>query len=238
MGRQSGGSRQARRAQARRQQQQSERGSGSRPVTPSGRGTVIRRPVGGGPNWQLIAGLVVVLAAIGIFAWAVTHERGSSTTASGNSTPTTIGPGPTVNGIACDQGMSSGPSFHIHAHIAIYDKGKLQPISADYGHYYNKDCLFWLHAHDTAGIIHMESPHPIHPTLATWYQIAKLTLPSAGDKLPRITPRPGEQERAYVNQKLYHGNPMGIPLTKHENITIEFGPPWVAPKAFTFPAGY
>lgn len=236
MGRQSGGSRQARRAQARRQEQRSERGSGSRPVTPA-RGAGARRPAGA-TNWSLIAGAVVVVVAIAIFALAVSGAGGSFGLGSKSATsvPATIPPGPSVAGIGCDDGMT-GPSFHIHAHLAIYDKGKPETISSDYGHYYNKDCLFWLHSHDTTGIIHMESPHAIRPTLATWYKIARLTLGSAKDTVPRITPLPGEQERVWVNQKPYHGDPMQIKLSKHENITIEFGPPWVKPKPFTYPSG-
>jgi hypothetical protein len=132
----------------------------------------------------------------------------------------------------------TGSFFHIHAHIAIYVKGKQQTISPDFGHWYDKDCLFWTHAHqDVNGIVHIESPNHLFPTIAQWYKVAQTTLPPAGDTVPQITPRNGEQEKVWVDQKPYHGNPMQIHLKAHTNVVIEFGPPWVTPKPFTFPSG-
>ena len=59
-------------------------------------------------------------------------------------------------GIGCDQGMPAG-GYHVHAHLAVYVKGKPFTIGSDSGHYYAKDCLYWLHAHDSIGIIHIEA---------------------------------------------------------------------------------
>ncbi len=240
MGRQSQ-SRQARRAQERRQREHGtkgepslgsggRRGAGHRPTT-HGRSR-------SGPNWSLIAGGGVVAIAIVVFILAVAgvfNIKGSGAAAGATAT---IGPGPSIAGIGCDQGMTNPTAPHIHAHIAIYVKGKLQPISSNFGHDYNHDCLFWMHAHqDVNGIIHLESPVAVHPPLSTWYKILKETLPQSGAKVPQVAPTAGEQEKVWVNLKPYHGDPMNIKLYRHTNITIEIGAPFTPPKPFTFPQG-
>lgn len=40
--------------------------------------------------------------------------------------------------------------------------------------------------------------------------------------------------KVYVDQKPYTGNPRDIVLVKHKTITIEIGPPFVAPKPYNF----
>jgi hypothetical protein len=219
--------RQARRQALRRQQQMQARGHKQGPF-----------------SWSFIAGAVVVVAAIAIFALAATGVFKSGTgsasglsSADATATAVTqfIGTGPTINGIGCDQGMTAG-SPHIHADVKIYVKGVLQPLNQNVGHDYNDDCLFWVHEHADAanGIIHMESPKPIHPTLATWNKIA---LRSVGKNAElQLKPKAGEQQRVYVNLKRYYGDISTLPLQKHMNITIEYGPPWVKPTAFNFAA--
>lgn len=213
-------SRQTRRANERRAQERAQRAQRSR-----------RRNT----NWSILGGGAIVVAAIIVFL-VFALKGGGSTAAAGSSTSATpqIPNGPTIGGINCDQGMTAG-SFHIHAHLAILDKGKPVTIGSDFGHDYNHDCLYWLHAHsDYNGIIHMESPHTIHPPLATWLNIARETLPQSGETVPRLTPLAGEQEKVYVNMKPYYGDPLKIKLYNHTQVTIEFGPPFVAPQPFDF----
>jgi hypothetical protein len=203
-----------------------------------------RRQKQGPFNWSFIAGAVVVVAAIAIFAAAATGVfKGSSSTANGATGPAAtataeaqfIGNGPTINGIGCDQGMTAG-SPHIHADVAVYVRGVLRPLNANVGHDYNDDCLFWVHSHGDAayGVVHMESPHPIHPTLATYNKIALRSVSKNAEI--QLTPKAGEQQRVYVNDKLYHGDISRLPLQNHLSITIEYGPPWVKPHLFNFAA--
>ncbi len=240
MGRQSQ-SRQARRAQERRQRDKEDQKGA--PATGARRSSVSRRGSsrGGlrnGPSWSLVAGGAVVAIAVIVFALAVSGAFKGASAANGANGTLTIPPGPVIAGLHCDQGMTSNSYYHIHAHLSIYIKGVEQTISPDFGHDYNDDCLFWMHAHaDENGIIHMESPNAIHPTLATWHAIAEKTLPQSGAKVPPITPPAGLQEKAYVNMKPYNGDPTQIKLYKHTQVVLEFGPPFVAPKPFTFPQG-
>lgn len=240
MGRQSQ-SRQARRAQERRQREKEgikeAQSTGARGRPPTSRGTA-RGRASSGPSWSLVAGGGVVAIAIVIFVLAVSGVfKGGGASANGPGT-LTAPPGPVIAGIHCDQGMTSTSSTHVHARVSIYIKGVEQTISPDYGHDYNDDCLFWMHAHqDVNGIIHMESPYPIHPTLATWHLIAEKTLPQSNAKVPPIVPPAGLREKAWVNLKPYNGDPTQIKLYRHTQVVLEFGPPFVPPKPFTFPPG-
>lgn len=210
--------RQARRAAERRQQQQKARGRAS-----------------SGPNWSIIGGGAIVAAAIIVFL--VFALKGSPTNgAAGSATPTAFPNGTPINGIGCDQGMTSGAAPHIHADLAIYDRGKYVGLDPNVGHNINQDCLYWVHAHADAavGVIHMESPHVIHPTIATYIAIARKTVGAA--HAADLSPKPGEVRKVWVNEKPYYGNPLDIKLYKHMTVTVEFGPPFVKPKPFNFAA--
>jgi hypothetical protein len=203
-----------------------------------------RRQRQGPFNWSFIAGGVVVVAAIAIFAVAATgifKSSGSSANGVSGAAATAtaisqfIGNGPTVRGIGCDQGMQAG-SPHIHADVVVYVRGVKEPLNQNVGHDYNDDCLFWVHSHADAsvGVVHMESPKPIHPTLTTYNAIA---LRSVGKNAEiQLKPQAGEQQRVYVGDKLYHGDISRLPLQNHMSITIQYGPPWVKPKLFNFAA--
>jgi hypothetical protein len=215
MGRQS---RQARRAQERRAQHQRRRQSQQTRFT---------------FNWQVVAGLAVVLAVAGILGFKALSGTSASTNSA--TSTSTIPAGPPVMGIGCDQGMPAG-GYHVHAHLAVYVKGKPFTIGSDSGHYYAKDCLYWLHAHDSIGIIHIEAPHPTQPPLGAYLEILGKTNPSGA---PPITPAPGQSRKVWVNGQPYAGDPAKIPLKLHENIQIDIGPPFTPYQPFDFKAhGY
>jgi hypothetical protein len=197
-------------------------------------------------RWPVIIGAAVVVAAVALFALAaVGIFKGSGPTANGISAPDatataiaqTLGSGYTVDGIHCDTsgGMAPG-SPHIHADVVIYDHGVRWTMNPNVGHDTNNDCLFWVHAHADAayGVIHMESPRPIHPTLAAWNAVALHSVGRSAEM--QLAPRSGEQQRVYVNDRPYHGDIRRLPLQNHMSITIEYGPPWVKPRLFDFKA--
>ncbi len=205
MGRQGrpGQSRQARRAAQRRQ-----------PQRPG--------PAGGkGPNWALMGALGAILAAIVIFAIVFAKQSNATPNMTANS----------VDGIGCNANMTVG--YHVHPHITVLIKGKPFQFSQDVGHYYDHDCLFWMHKHqDENGLIHLESPAPVKPTLKAFFDISRLTFGAQG--VPNITPGPSEQRKVWVNMKPYSGDPLTIPLVQHTDITIEIGPPFSPPRKFPF----
>lgn len=207
MGRQT---RQARRAQERRQAH-----------------SAARKTRGATPNWSVFGPIAAIAVAVLAFVIYLISQNGGASNASSS------GGGPRAGGIGCGSNTMS-VTYHVHAHIAIFNKGKPQLIGQDFGHYYSGDCLYWMHAHDTTGIIHIEAPQTVTPTLQEWYDVQKLTLAKSAQI--SLTPPAGEQRKVWVNMKPYTGDPYNIKLFQHTDVTVEFGPPWVAPKRFNFAA--
>jgi hypothetical protein len=143
---------------------------------------------------------------------------------------------PTIDGVQCNQ--LEGSVTHIHQHLAIYDRG--QPVVIPAGIGINdtnpsSSCLFWLHTHATDGVIHVESPTTGAYSLGQFFDIWR--QPLSRTQVMALKADATHQIRAYVNGRLYRGDSRTIRLTAHALITLEYGPPWVAPPSFTFPAG-
>lgn len=152
------------------------------------------------------------------------------------------GQGQLVDGIPC-QAMEQAV-VHYHVHLSIFNHGKQiaipalaggapiqvpgQPFSV---------CLYWLHAHDASGIIHIEAAQAEAPdggiySLGTFFDIWGYTL-----KSDQIASFKGPVT-AYVNGELYTGDLSAITFTSHKEITLEVGTPLVKPPTYTFPPGY
>jgi hypothetical protein len=137
--------------------------------------------------------------------------------------------GQPVRGIRCDR--MEGTAMHIHQHLAIFDHGKPVPIPEDVGRPLFAGCFYWLHTHTPNGIIHVESPVVRSFTLADFFAILGQPLSRtdvAGAKL-----RPGEKMTVWIDGRRYTGDLHSIPLTEHEDITIDVGPPARKPAPFT-----
>jgi hypothetical protein len=143
---------------------------------------------------------------------------------------------PTIDGIKC--GAMEGTVIHIHQHLVIYDRG--QPVTVPQGIGINESnpaapCFFWLHTHTSDGVIHVESPTHATFTLGQFFDI--WGQPLSRTHVASARADAGHRLRAYVNGRLYRGDPRTISLTPHAQITLEVGPPWVTPPSFTFPQG-
>ena len=130
---------------------------------------------------------------------------------------------------------------HVHAHLALFDKGQqvaipygigiVKPFQVKDGFVGMGQGIYWLHTHDATGIIHVESPDDRRYTLGNFFDIWGQPLTSrevAGLK---------GMMRAFVDGKLYSGDPRGIVLGAHTQITLEVGAPIVTPPVYRFPAG-
>ena len=139
----------------------------------------------------------------------------------------TGGTGQPIDGLTCL--AQEGTSLHVHAHVALFDRGKQIQIPRYIGFAPNPQlpgggCLYWIHTHDASGIIHVEAPD-LHPpgggpyTLGMLFDIWGQPLGAdniAGFKGP-VT--------AYVNGAKYDGDLRAIPLSAHQEITLEVGHP-------------
>jgi hypothetical protein len=178
---------------------------------------------------------VAALAAVALVVLAVVAFTGGRTTAQGGRGMAT---GATVDGIACQ--ASEQVAYHIHAHLTIYVSGARQVVPAGIGipgpqqvvngFVEGGKCLYWLHTHDTTGVIHVESPVQRIYTLGQFFDI--WGRPLSGSEVGRATGR----VTVFLNGQRFAGDPRSIKLTPHAVIQLDVGKV-VPSQGFTFPAG-
>jgi hypothetical protein len=130
---------------------------------------------------------------------------------------------------------------HVHAHLALFHKGEqiaipygigiVQPFQVKDGFVGIGQGIYWLHTHDATGIIHVESPDDRAYTLGQFFDI--WGEPLGAGEVAGLT----GTVRAFVDGKRYTGNPRGIVLGAHTQITLEVGSPFVPPPVYLFPTG-
>jgi hypothetical protein len=180
-----------------------------------------------------------VLAVVAAVVLVVVLTVGGGTTAATNTGTgaTHAATGASVDGISCQ--TSEQVAYHIHAHLAIFDNGKQQTLprgigipnpQVQNGFVVSGKCFYWLHTHDTTGVIHVESPTQRSYTLGQFFDIwgQPLNGSQVGSAHGKLT--------VFVDGHQFSGDPRSIVLTPHKLIQLDVGTV-VSPKPFTFPAG-
>lgn len=187
----------------------------------------------------LIAGIAVVVVVIAVIATLVLTQGRALSSPGANATATAVAETTPVAGVAygpikCTYATMDSPGFyHVHAHLTILDAGKSIPISNNIGFDLNHDCLTWVHTHTPSyGVLHIESPYKIVPTLGDFFGVWGKPLNST--QVASATVKPGQHMKVFVDEKPYTGDPRKIKLVRHEDIEIEVGPPFVKPKKFNY----
>ncbi len=149
---------------------------------------------------------------------------------------------PPVDNIYCDQ--LEGQTEHIHAHISIYIDGQPAPLPANIGIPTNTNaqsgqsstaCFYWLHVHDTSGVIHIEAPSAEPFTLGQFVDEWDQQFQSLGFPTQLLLPNGWT---IWVNGKAYHGSLNSVPLGAHNLITVAYNSPNVKPDTtFVWPSG-
>lgn len=155
-----------------------------------------------------------------------------------------------VDGVDCQ--TSEALAYHIHAHLALYQDGKPVTLPANIGIPVGAlipggTCYYWLHVHDTTGMVHIESPTTTQYTLGqflnVWDRTAQLDAQGGTGYqvdaafLRALRAASPNDIHVYVGDKVV-SDYASIPLTAHEQITVEVGAPIQPPVTnFTFPAG-
>ncbi|GHO80897.1 hypothetical protein KSD_86680 [Ktedonobacter sp. SOSP1-85] len=183
-------------------------------------------------NIIIAAVIVVALLAIGGVTWtlwkpaqAANSSSTSATATAASNTNTSDNPlYPSVNGIAC-QGNEQ-LDYHIHAHLSIYINGQQVQVPQSIGIASDNSCIYWLHTHDTSGILHIESPKTKTYALGDFFQIwhgrfPELQYPAQLSQTSGWT--------VYVNGKQYNGDINSVPLNAHALITLAYNSPGITP---------
>lgn len=136
--------------------------------------------------------------------------------------------GQPVANIKCDQGEQTG--VHYHAHLDLLYRGSPVPVPALIGIPNQGLCFYWLHSHDTTGVIHVEAPSSESKrtfTLGEFFQIWKQPLNSK--RVASLDVGKGELLKMWVDGKPYTGDPTKIPVRSHGQIVLEIGPEFQDP---------
>jgi hypothetical protein len=155
---------------------------------------------------------------------AVPLEQGPDLASASTTQPTA------VDGIQCKP--SEQLAYHIHAHLAVFDNGRLYALPGGIGIPGSQDeqsqygpvavggqCYFWLHTHTADGVIHIESPLRSIFTLGDFFDVWRQPLTA-----DRIASLHGKVS-AFVNGKPWHKSVRAIPLLSHADIQLEIGEP-------------
>ncbi|MBI4017830.1 MAG: hypothetical protein HY366_02710 [Candidatus Aenigmarchaeota archaeon] len=129
-----------------------------------------------------------------------------------------------VNGIQC-QSME-GAVMHIHAHLDIFVNNERVDVPVNTG--ILQSCLYWLHTHDSTGIMHIEAPVARTFTLGDFFAIWGRTWGT--------NPLAGQTATAYVNGQIFEGDYRTIVLAAHQSITLEVNSN-KTPELYAFPPG-
>ena len=143
--------------------------------------------------------------------------------------------GQTIGGIQCN--TMEQLQFHIHAHLDIFVNGHLIYVPPQIGIVDDK-CIYWLHTHDSTGIIHIESPLKRDFTLGQFFDVWKSKLNNSssfneilGGKVVPIVYVNGKKVPSTVNYK-------DVKLNAHDEIAVIYGtPPKSIPSKYSFPEG-
>ncbi len=140
---------------------------------------------------------------------------------------------PIIDGIKCDRVEHF--NYHYHAHLDIFVDGFSYLIPAGIG-IKPPDCIYWLHNHDTSGIIHIESPENKTFTLGQFFDIwgKKFNNSLLFDfKIDNSTDR---TLSVYVNGSAINGTSYrDLPLVNHEDIAVVYGTPPPEIPSYEFP---
>jgi hypothetical protein len=70
--------------------------------------------------------------------------------------------------IKCDLGGHDA-AYHIHALVGVRVDGQLYAPPANIG--IGASCMYWVHTHNTDGIVHVEAPASVSPTLGDFLDL-------------------------------------------------------------------
>lgn len=141
---------------------------------------------------------------------------------------------PPVEGVYCDQ-LEHVNSYHIHVHLTIWLNGSPVTVPAQTGIAPDTSCYYWLHTHDTTGVVHIEAPATDSLNLQQFLDIWGQHFSSLGyqDQLASST-----GWTIWVDGKQISGGFSKVVFQPHMVITIAYNSPNVKPDTvYNFAAG-
>jgi hypothetical protein len=171
----------------------------------------------------IIGSVLIVAIAISAYVFFIAPASNAQGQTSASSNPINA-LDPPVDNIPCDQGEQT--AVHYHAHLTLYMNGSQVQLPAQVGIASNGSCFYWLHTHDTTGVIHIESPSNRDFTLGNFFRIW-------GEQFPQLNYRPeldtSNGWQVYLDGKPYNGDFHNLVLKSHMVITLAYQSPNIQP---------
>lgn len=173
---------------------------------------------------------IAILAGFGIVYLVFGSHNSSSSqaaqTSAGASNASSSAFSP-INGVSCDSGEHY--DYHHHIHLSMYINGQAVAVPQNIGINTNSSspCLYWLHTHDTSGIVHIESPVQRTYTLGNFFDVWSQRFAQLGYPA-QLGQANGWQ--IYVNGQAYKGDFRSIPMEDHTLVTMAYNSPGVRPE--------
>ena len=131
---------------------------------------------------------------------------------------------PPVDSIFCDQLEQT--AVHYHALVYIYINGQQVQIPQGVGIASDSSCYYWMHTHDTTGVVHMEAPSGRDFTLGNFLDIWSTKFTQLGYR-NELSSAAGWT--VYIGSQKYNGDFHNIVLKSHMIVTLAYNSPCVKP---------
>lgn len=168
-----------------------------------------------------VSAAVVVVLAIVVYLFlsrSTSNAKSVSSIDNTASTPVNLQVNPPIDNIRCDVGEQT--TYHVHAHLSLYINGQAVSLPANIGIAADGSCFYWLHTHDTTGVIHMEAPGQQTFTLGTFFKLWAREVPPLQSPPFQLDQSSGWQ--VYVDGKPYTGDFRNIELSAHTLVTMAY----------------
>ena len=134
------------------------------------------------------------------------------------SSPAPSSPAPSTGGgteIGCDSGGHDG-AYHIHSLVVVRQNGQVLAPPANIG--ISSMCMYWVHTHTADGIVHVEAPATVHPTLGDFLTIWEATYPD--DQLLVAARGAVAAGEVTVDDQPYDGNALDLAFVDQMRIVL------------------
>lgn len=174
---------------------------------------------------SIIAAVMIVAAFV---AFAVINPRlhpSQNQNAAAQSQPTESifnAAYPPVDSIFCDQLEQT--AVHYHALVYIYINGQQVQVPQGVGIASDGSCYYWMHTHDTTGVVHMEAPSGRDFTLGNFLDIWSTHFSGYHNELSSA-----DGWTVYIGSQKYNGDFHNIVLKSHMIVTLAYNSPGVKP---------
>jgi hypothetical protein len=132
--------------------------------------------------------------------------------------PAPSSPAPSTGGgteIGCDAG-GHDDAYHIHSLVVVRQGGQVLAPPANIG--IGATCMYWVHTHTADGIVHVEAPATVHPTLGDFLFIWEETYPD--DQLLVAARQAVSAGEVTVDDQPYDGNALDLAFVDQMRIVL------------------